>query len=68
MIRARVLCADSASSLQLGFRRLGLPTAAGEYLLEKLPQLQLLLTGLSREQGRFFQRLESQSVEPGHEP
>ncbi|MBF5044179.1 dihydropteroate synthase [Aggregicoccus sp. 17bor-14] len=67
MIRARILSADAPSTLQLGFARLGLPRAAGEYLLEKLPHLQLLLTGLEREQGRFLKALREGSVAPGFE-
>ena len=34
--------------------RLGLPTPAREYLLDKLPQAQLLLTGLGLPEGRFL--------------
>ncbi len=42
--------------------RLGLPTPAREYLLEKLPQAQLLLTGLGLQEGRFLKRACEQSA------
>src|SRR5215218_1934805 len=67
MIRARILCADPASALQLGFSRMGLPTPAAEYLLEKVPHYQLLLTGLERAQGRFLKGLAEAAVAPGFE-
>jgi dihydropteroate synthase len=46
---------------------MGLPTPAREYLLEKLPLLHVLLTGLEREQGRFLASLFADSTAPGRE-
>jgi dihydropteroate synthase len=46
---------------------MGLPTAAREYLLEKLPASQVLLTGLTRTEGRFLQGLFEASTAPGRE-
>jgi dihydropteroate synthase len=54
VILARALSADDPADLALGFARMGLPTRAGEYLLEKLPHLQVLLTGIGPTEGRFL--------------
>ncbi|MBZ4423081.1 dihydropteroate synthase [Myxococcus sp. RHSTA-1-4] len=67
MIRARPISADRPEDLVLAFRRMGLPTTAREYLLEKLPHAQVLLTGLSRDEGRFLQSLHEASTAPGRE-
>ncbi|EAU63486.1 dihydropteroate synthase, partial [Stigmatella aurantiaca] len=67
MIRAYPLLAERSQELTLGFQRLGLPTAAREYLLEKLPQYRLLLTGLTRVEGRFLVSLFEASTAPGRE-
>ena len=67
MLRARALCTDRTADLTLGFRRMGLPTSAGDYLLEKLPQLQVLLTGLTRTEGRFLKGLFETALAPGFE-
>ena len=67
MIRARPIAADRPEDLVLAFRRMGLPTAAREYLLEKLPHAQLLLTGLPQDAARFLQSLHASSTAPGQE-
>ncbi|MBN1208607.1 MAG: dihydropteroate synthase [Myxococcaceae bacterium] len=67
MIRAHPLLAERPEELQLAFRRMGLPTPAREYLLEKLPLYRLLLTGLSRVEGRFLQGRFEASSAPGRE-
>jgi dihydropteroate synthase len=55
MIRARPIAADRPEDLLLAFLRMGLPTAAREDLLAKLPHLQVLLTGLTADAVRFLQ-------------
>ena len=67
MIRAHPLLAERPEEIELAFRRMGLPTPAREYLLEKLPQYQVLLTGLTRMEGRFLKGLFEASVAPGWE-
>lgn len=67
VILARLICADRTGDLELAFARMGLPAAAREYLLEKLPHLQLLLTGLTRVEGRFLRSLADRSAAPGRE-
>src|SRR3954454_6030942 len=67
MIRAHPLLAERTEELELAFRRMGLPTPAREYLLEKLPQFRLLLTGLTRVEGRFLKGLFEASTAPGRE-
>jgi dihydropteroate synthase len=67
MLRARPVRVDRAADLEPAFLRMGLPTPAREYLLEKLPALQVLLTGLEREQGRFLAGLFASSTAPGRE-
>ncbi|MFL5350023.1 MAG: dihydropteroate synthase [Hyalangium sp.] len=67
MIRAHPLLAERPEALELAFRRMGLPTPAREYLLEKLPQYRLLLTGLTKVEGRFLKGLFEASVAPGRE-
>jgi dihydropteroate synthase len=67
MIRAYPLLAERPEELQLAFRRMGLPTPAREYLLEKLPQYRLLLTGLTQVEGRFLKGLFEASAAPGRE-
>ncbi|MDC0708071.1 dihydropteroate synthase [Stigmatella sp. ncwal1] len=67
MIRAYPLLAERPQEVTLGFQRLGLPTSAREYLLEKLPQYRLLLTGLTRVEGRFLMSLFDASTAPGRE-
>ena len=67
MIRARPVRLDRPSDLAPAFLRLGLPTPAREYLLEKMPLLHVLLTGLAREQGRFLSDLFADCVDPGRE-
>jgi len=54
VILARPIGLDRAADLDSAFLRLGLPTTAREYLLEKLPQAQALLTGLGQQEGRFL--------------
>lgn len=67
MILARVLSADWPQELALAYARLGLPSAAREYLDEKLPHLTLLLTGLTRVEGRFLRALDERGQAPGVE-
>ncbi|HEX8441009.1 dihydropteroate synthase [Archangium sp.] len=67
MLRARPVRVDRPADLAPAFLRMGLPTPAREYLLEKLPALHVLLTGLGREQGRFLAGLFAASEAPGHE-
>jgi len=54
MILARPIALDRSSDLEPALVRLGLPTPARAYLLDKLPHAQLLLTGLGRPEGRFL--------------
>ncbi|WP_434379914.1 dihydropteroate synthase [Melittangium boletus] len=67
MLRARPLRLDRPADLAPAFLRLGLPTPAREYLLEKLPLVHVLLTGLERAQGRFLAGLFADSEHPGRE-
>jgi dihydropteroate synthase len=67
MIVARALCQDRSEDLDLAFARLGLPRPAREYLLEKLPHSQVLLTGLTKVEGRFLRALAEASSAPGRE-
>ncbi|MCP3137579.1 dihydropteroate synthase [Pyxidicoccus xibeiensis] len=67
MLRARPITVDRPEDLVLAFRRMGLPTSAREYLLEKLPHAQLLLTGLTKDTGRFLQSLHERATAPGQE-
>ncbi|QRK05729.1 dihydropteroate synthase [Archangium violaceum] len=67
MLRARPVRADRPADLEPAFLRMGLPTPAREYLLEKLPAFHVLLTGLEREQGRFLSGLFAESTAPGRE-
>lgn len=67
MITARALCADRISDLELAFARMGLPRTARDYLLEKLPHLQVLLTGLTKVEGRFLRERAESSSAPGRE-
>src|SRR5437879_6370752 len=57
MILARAICTERPEDLQLAFARLGLPVSAREYLLEKVPHAQVLLTGLGKTEGRFLRSL-----------
>jgi dihydropteroate synthase len=57
MTRARPISADRPEDLVLALRRMGLPPAARDSLLETLPQAQVLLTGLSPDEERFLQSL-----------
>ncbi|MGO8968975.1 MAG: dihydropteroate synthase [Myxococcaceae bacterium] len=54
MILARPIALDRSADLDAALVRLGLPTPAREYLLEKLPHAQVLLTGLGPSEGRFL--------------
>ncbi|MFZ5469406.1 MAG: dihydropteroate synthase [Myxococcota bacterium] len=67
MIFARAVCADSSGELDLAFERMGLPTPAREYLAERIPQFQVLLTGLSRAEGVLLKSLVDRSNAPGRE-
>jgi len=67
MIVARSICQDRPEDLDLAFARLGLPRPAREYLFEKLPHAQVLLTGLTRVEGRFLRALAESSSAPGRE-
>jgi dihydropteroate synthase len=65
MIRARPLRVDRPADLEPAFLRMGLPTPSRESLLERLPALHVLLTGLECEQGHFLAGLVSASTAPG---
>lgn len=67
MILARLIGADRTGELELAFRRMGLPRPAREYLSEKLPALQVLLTGLERADASFLKACLERSVAPGRE-
>src|SRR3954471_734828 len=67
MILARALCQDRSEDLDLALARLGLPRPAREYLLEKIPHEQVLLTGLTRTEGRFLRGPSEPSSAPGGE-
>jgi dihydropteroate synthase len=54
MLLARPISLDRAADVDGALGRLGLPTPAREYLLEKLPHAQVLLTGLGPPEGRFL--------------
>lgn len=56
MIFARPISLDRSADLDQALVRLGLPTPARNYLLEKLPHAQVLLTGLAQVDGRFLKR------------
>jgi len=57
MLLARALSLDVADDLALGFARLGLPSGAREYLLEKIAHLHVLLTGLEPDDGRMLRAM-----------
>lgn len=67
MIVARSICQDRPEDLDLAFARLGLPRPAREYLFEKLPHAQVLLTGLTKVEGHFLRALSDASSAPGRE-
>lgn len=54
MIFARPIALDRSADLDPVLARMGLPTPARDYLLEKLPHAQVLLTGLGLAEGRFL--------------
>jgi dihydropteroate synthase len=54
LILARPIALDRGVDLDAALGRLGLPTPARDYLLEKLPHAQVLLTGLGQQEGRFL--------------
>jgi dihydropteroate synthase len=54
MVLARPIALDRGTDLDAVLTRLGLPTPARDYLLEKLPHAQVLLTGLGQPEGRFL--------------
>ena len=67
MIQARAVRADHPSDLTPPLLRLGLPRSASNYLLEKIPLLQILLTGLTRREGIFLQDRRDSSTGAGFE-
>jgi len=67
VILARVVSADRPADLAAAFLRMGLPLSAREYLGDKLPHLTLLLTGLTRVEGRFLKGLVEACETPGRE-
>ncbi|AGC46150.1 dihydropteroate synthase [Myxococcus stipitatus DSM 14675] len=67
MIRARPISVDRPEDLTLALRRMGLPTPAREYLLEKVPHAQVLLTGVPREVSAFLHGLHERALVPGRE-
>jgi dihydropteroate synthase len=56
VILARPIAADRREDLRLAVMRLALPSSAGDYVLEKLVHVQLLLTGLDEPSRRFLRR------------
>ncbi len=62
MILARAISRDRSEDLELAFSRMGLPASAREYLREKLPHLQILLTGLGEAERRFLRRAAEESA------
>jgi len=68
VILARALSADDPADLALGFARMGLPSKAGEYLLEKLPHFQILLTGIGPTEGRFLRAQAEAEEMPRYTP
>ena len=67
MILARVISGDRSEDLDLAFERMGLPTSARDYLREKLPHLQVLLTGLGELEGRLLRRTSEELAAGGQE-
>lgn len=67
MIRARVISADDPVDLEFTFQRMGMPTVASELLLAKLPTFQILLTGVTEVEGRFFRSIVEATVASGRE-
>ncbi len=67
MILARPICQDRPEDLELAFVRMGLPRTAREFLLEKVPHLQILLTGLDRKHGAFLKSRGEVEGAPGRE-
>jgi dihydropteroate synthase len=67
MILARTIAAASPGELDLAFDRMALPRGARDYLLEKLPFLHVLLTGLGKEEGRFLRGCAEGGEAPGRE-
>src|SRR5688572_29668163 len=67
MIRARPLHPDTSSELEPTLLRLGLPAAARASLRQKLPSLQVLLTGLGEGEERFLRELRGAHPAPAQE-
>jgi dihydropteroate synthase len=65
---ARPVALDRSADLDAAFGRLGLPTPAREYLLEKLPHAQVLLTGLGPSEGRFLKHTCAEGPDAGRFP
>jgi dihydropteroate synthase len=66
-ILARALCVERVRDFEWAFARLRLPGPAGEYLLEKAPHVQVLLTGLGLTEGRFLRAAAEASTAHGRE-
>jgi dihydropteroate synthase len=62
LILARDIGGERPADLELAFARMGLPLAAGDYLREKLPHFDVLLTGLSQSEARFLRRSSEESA------
>lgn len=67
MILARCLGSDDRADLESGFARMALPSAARDYLLEKIPAMQVLVSGLEKDDTRFLRGLSDRSDVPGRE-
>ncbi|MBX5480685.1 MAG: dihydropteroate synthase [Myxococcaceae bacterium] len=67
MLIARVMAGADVSDLAPAFDRMGLSSSAREYLLEKIPALHLLLTGLEREDARLLRSRSEGGEVPGRE-
>ncbi len=64
---ARVIAHAAPADLEPAFDRMALPRSARDYLLEKVPSVHVLLTGLERHEGRFLRALAEEGEAPGHE-
>lgn len=67
MILARRVGCDAAPALKLAFARMGLPSAAGDFVRDTAALHTLLLTGLDKPHGQWLKGLSAQSDAPGRE-
>jgi hypothetical protein len=64
---ARAFVADRSEDLLLAFFRVGLPSAAGEYVLDRHAHFVIVLTGLVREEAKALRALSESSSDVGRE-